>query len=102
MAIEKLSIPFGDTYIKQGDTIPKITFTFDATDNIDLSAVGVEIKMQTYKGYQKVMDFIDEISKDDNIYPYGVLKGDLEILDGNGKRFTYFDVEYTITKEYTK
>lgn len=102
-------------YIKQGDTIDKVTLTFDT--GVDLTAINVSIKMQLYKGNQRVFAIengngitiinalsfeIDEVAKEDNNLPEGILIGDLEITDTNGKRFTYFNVEYTIIKEYTK
>ena len=115
MGIQTLNIPIGDTYIKQGDTIPKITFTFDAGDPIDLTTVGTEIKMQILYRKEAFIDLavgsgitivsdkvfeIYEIDKADNTYPCGKHLGDLEITI-NGDRFTYFDVEYTIIEQYT-
>jgi hypothetical protein len=119
MSIQTLKIPIQSAdvkpYIKQGDTIPKITLAFDA--GIDLTAVGVSIKMQLYKGNQRVFSIengsgitiinaltfeIDEVAKENNTFPEGSLIGDLEVTDTDGKRFTYFNVEYTIIKEFTR
>jgi hypothetical protein len=44
---------------------------------------------------------INEVAKEDNTFPSGVLIGDLEITK-NGDRLTYFNVEYTVLKQYTK
>ena len=117
--IQTLNIPISTTanptYIKQGDTIPKITLTFGASDVIDLTTS--TIKMQIYQGAIKLIDVtngsgitvlsekvfeIDEISATNNNLPAATLLGDLEIQDSNGKRFTYFNVQYTIIKQYTK
>ena len=117
--IPTLKIPISTdenpTYIKQGDTIPKIVFTF--TDvAIDLETVGTEINMQVYYLGELIIDNsigdgitvlsqnsfqIDEVSKEMNDYPFGTMIGDLEITL-NGSRFTYMDVEYTVIKQYTK
>ena len=115
--MEILNIPIGHGHITQGDTISEILFEFDSESDIDLSASGVIIKMQVYNNNIKIIDIetgrgitilsdkkfkIDEVSKDDNTLPAGSFMGDLEITDGNGKRFTYFRVKYTIEKQYTK
>lgn len=112
--IQTIKIPFGANYIKQGDTIPKILFTFDAGDDIDLT--GATIKMQLYYDKKQVFAIetgagitivsakvfeIDEVAKEDNTFPSGVLIGDLEITKG-GDRLTYFNIEYSIIKQYTK
>ena len=118
MGIETLKIPIQSTeskpFIKSGDTIPKITFTFGVSDSVDLTTS--TIKMQLYSGSEQVFSIdetsgitivgakvfeIDEVLANDNNFPEGVLKGDLEITDTNGVRFTYFNVEYTILKQYT-
>lgn len=119
MAIQTLNIPISTpenpTYIKEGDTIAKVTLTFADDDNIDLTTS--TIKMQVYDGQSKIIDItngsgitvvsdkifeIDEISASNNNFIAGGFKGDLEITDTNGVRFTYFNVEYTILKQYTK
>lgn len=115
--METLKIPIGDSYIVQGDTIPKITFEFDALDIINLSLPGTVIKMQIYNNHIKIIDIsnlngitiinpkkfeINEVSKENNNLPVGTFTGDLEITDSTGKRFTYFRVTYTILKQYTK
>lgn len=102
-------------WIKQGDTIPKITLAFDA--GIDLTLPNVSIKMQLYSGNQRVFSVengngitivndltfeIDEVSATNNTLPVGSLIGDLEVTDTDGKRFTYFNVEYTIIKQFTR
>ena len=121
MDIQTLKIPIQSSnlkpYIKQGDTIPKILFTFDVSDNIDLTLANVSIKMQIYHNGNKVINVsnsngitivsakvfeIDEVSASENNLPDGISKGDLEITDTNGIRFTYFNVEYTILKQYTR
>lgn len=118
MSITLLKIPLNDTYyIKQGDTIEAIQFEFGAEDDIDLEAVGVSIKMQIYDGTRKIIDIsngngititgtktfeIDKVEKEDNTFPFGTFLGDLEITDGDGDRFTYTNVQYTIIKEYTR
>mgnify|MGYP003591327696 FL=1 len=115
--METLNIPIGNTQIIQGDTIPEILFEFDPTDNINLLLPNVQIKMQIYLVNTKIIDIsngngitiltdksfrIDEVSKEDNNLPTGKHLGDLEITDTNGKRFTYFRVQYNIEKQYTK
>lgn len=115
--MEILNIPIGGSSIIQGDTIPEILFEFDPTDNIDLSLPNVSIKMQVYNQNNKIIDIsnangitiltnksfkINEIPKEDNNFPIGRHLGDLEITDTNGKRFTYFRVQYNIDKQYTK
>ena len=112
-----LNIPIGKSEIVQGDTIPSILFEFDPLDNINLSLPNVQIKMQIYLVNTKIIDIsngngitiltnksfrIDEVSKEDNNLPTGKHLGDLEITDTNGKRFTYFRVQYNIEKQYTK
>ena len=118
MAIETIEFP-ARGYIKQGDTIPKKIFTFSGDDSagIDLTAEGVSIKMQIYNRSEKIIDVsvgngitivsakvfeIDAVSADDNNLPYGKFLGDLEVTDANGVRITYFNVQYTIIKQYTK
>lgn len=119
MSIETLKIPIQSStvkpYIKQGDTIPKITFTFSDADDVDLTTS--TIKMQIYNGSQRIINItndsgitvvsskvfeIDEVSAENNDLPTGTHLGDLEITDSNGIRFTYMNVEYTIIKQYTK
>lgn len=114
MAIQLVKIPFTGTYIKQGDTIPKIVFSFGEDDVIDLT--NAVIKMQLFKGKQKVFDVatesgitildaksfqVDEVAKENNTFPPGKFLGDLEITIG-GKRLTYFNIEYTVIEEFTK
>jgi len=113
MGIQTIKIPIGDTYIKQGDTIPKITVTFADTDVIDLTTVGTEIKMQVYYKGQAFINLsigagitvisakVFEIDTMEALnFPCGNHLGDLEITI-DGVRFTYFNVEYTILKQYT-
>ena len=117
MSCAKINIPLNNTYcITQGDTINKITITFSDDEDIDLTAEGVVIKMQIYNGSQRIINVIngdgitivservfeiDKVEKEDNNLPFGTFIGDLEITDGNGDRFTYFKVQYTISKQYT-
>ena len=115
--METLNIPLSNTAIIQGDTIPEILFEFDPLDNINLLLPNVQIKMQIYLVNTKIIDIsngngitiltdksfkIDEVSKENNNLPVGNFLGDLEITDTNGKRFTYFRVQYSIIKQYTK
>ena len=115
--MEILKIPIGNSSIVQGDTIPEVLFEFDPTDNIDLSLLNVSIKMQIYNNAEKIINIsnlngitiinnksfkINEVSKENNNLPVGNFLGDLEITDTNGKRFTYFRVQYSIIKQYTK
>ena len=110
-----VNIPIGDTILKQGDTIKEIDFSFAVTDTIDLTSA--TIRMQLYLNNSKKLDIsngngitiidsknfkIDEIDYASNNLPYGVLNGDLEITDSDGVRLTYFDIIYTITKDFTK
>ena len=112
--IETLNIPISTTanptYIKEGDTIPAVSFTFD--EGIDLTTC--TIKMQVYNKLTKLLDIdetsgititdalnfsIDEITV--NPFPAGEHIGDLQITDGSGVVKTYFNVKYTIIKQYT-
>ena len=101
-------------FIKQGDTIPKISF---ALSNYSGDLTTATIKMQIYKGNTKIIDVsngsgitvidannfeIDEVSASNNNLPVGTFIGDLEITEASGDKKTYFNVEYTIIKEYTK
>lgn len=114
--IEILDIPItttaNPTYIKEGDTISAISFTFDS--GIDLTTC--TIKMQIYNKLTKLLDIdstsgitivdalnftIDAIPAASNPFPAGVFTGDLEITDGSGVVKTYFNVRYTILKQYT-
>jgi hypothetical protein len=118
MGIETIRIPLQSEtvkpYIKQGDTIPKIVFTFDPGDPISLT--GATIKMQLFQKGRKVFDIsvgsgitittdkefeIDEVTPANNTFPEGVLIGDIEITETSGVKTTYNDVEYTILKEHT-
>ena len=115
--IEILDIPISTTasptYIKVGDTIPAISFTFDS--GIDLTTC--TIKMQVYDKLTKLLDIdetsgitisdalnfsIDAIAAASNPFTKeGVFMGDLQITDGSGVVKTYFNVRYTIIKQYT-
>lgn len=117
MAVPTLQIPIQSDnvkpFIKQGDTISKITFEFEVEDNIDIT--GATIKMQLYNCNNIVLDLdsdgngititgdrtfeIDEILN--NTLPSGQSKGDLEINFSDGTRETYFNVVYDIKKQYT-
>lgn len=115
--MEILNIPIGHGHITQGDTISEILFEFESGADINLLAQGVDIKMQIYNNNVKIIDIavtrgitilsetsfkIDEVPKDQNNLPFGSFMGDLQITDGEGKRFTYFRVKYTIEKQYTR
>jgi hypothetical protein len=116
--IETLKIPIqSDTvkpFIKQGDTIGKIKMTITEL-GIDLRTS--TIKMQVYNGSTRIIDVsdgdgitvisstvleIDEVSASNNNLPVGCFMGDFEITDASGERKTYFNVEYTIIKQYTR
>ena len=120
--IPLLKIPTAG-YIKQGDTISKKTVTFGGDWSGDLTTLHI-IKMQIYNGSVKVIDLsseesiggitiissssfeIDEIPI--NNLPVGCFVGDLQIEEYSDFAFepinvtTYFNVQYTIIKEYTK
>jgi len=118
MSIDILKIPIQSStvkpYIKQGDTIPKITITIT---ELGLDLTTATIKMQVYNGATRIIDIsntngitvisstvleIDEVSASDNNLPDGSFIGDFEITDASGDRKTYFNVEYTIIKQYTR
>lgn len=114
MSVPTLSIPIqGENvkpFIKQGDTIEKISIE---TPSLDLT--GASIKMQLYdKNQNKVFDvengsgitIIDatnfEIDKVvNNSFPSGKLRGDLQITFSDNDRKTFFNVTYNIAKEFT-
>ena len=112
MSIPVLKIP-AKGYIKQGDTIPKVTVKFSDGYNGNLTTA--TIKMQIYHVNTKIIDVsngdgitvidsgefeIDEMPK--NNLPVGTILGDLEVTESNGDRTTYFNVAYTIIKQYTR
>ena len=116
MSIQTIKIPLQSVeytpFIKEGDTIKKITFEFGATDVIDLT--GATISMQLYQDGVQTLSIdtsagitiestkifsIDEI--EENTLPCGINKGDLQIEFADGTIQTLFNVEYTILKEYT-
>ena len=99
-------------YIKQGDTIPKKTITF--TDGYTGDFTTATIKMQVYEGNETIIDIsngsgitvltsnsleIDKVQNND--LPDGTFTGDFEVTEANGDKTTYFNVSYTIIKEYT-
>lgn len=122
MSIPVLKIPTKG-YIKQGDTISKKTITFGGDWSGDLTSNHI-IKMQVYDGNTKIIDIssnaalggitivdantfeIDEVVQND--LPIGCFIGDLQIEEYDDFAFdpinvtTYFNVQYTIIKEYTK
>lgn len=119
--IPTLAIPIQNgvnkTYIKQGDTIDDIVFTFTNL-GFNLTDVGVQINMQLYRGTQRVVNLsvgsgitinsatafqIDKVLA--NNYPDGILFGDIQLrwLDGGElQTWTFCNVQYTITKEFTR
>lgn len=114
MAIPVLKIPLGSSFIKPGDTIPKISFAFDAGDAIDLT--GATIKMQLYLGQIKVFEAetgngmtlidgktfeLDQIEAASNDLPEGVLVGDVQVAYASGVVQTLFNVQFTVSKQYT-
>tara|TARA_R110002020_G_scaffold334555_4_gene549828 strand:+ start:4282 stop:4620 length:339 start_codon:yes stop_codon:yes gene_type:complete len=111
MSIPILKIPI-EGFIKKGDTIPKIRISFsdDYIGNFETST----IKMQVYNGNEKIIDVsngngitvidsstldIDKIQSND--FPIGNFKGDFEVTESNGDKTTYFNIEYTVIKQYT-
>ena len=120
MGIQTIKIPLQSAtvkpYIKQGDTIPAITFSAPNW-GFDLQEVGVEINVQLYSGKQQVANYslTDGITINSaiecqinkvlaNNFPVGCLKGDFQIsrlVDGERETFTYFNIQYTIIKEET-
>jgi len=117
MAVPILQIPIQSEtvhpYIKQGDTIPKISLSIP---ELDLSGASIKMKLYSPDGVRKVLDIsngngitiinstnfeIDEITAANNTLPAGQLKGDLEITLQDETKKTFCDVEYTIIKDYT-
>lgn len=121
MSIPVLKIPIVG-FIKQGDTIPKITVSLGDDFEDDLTSLHI-VRMQVYDGNDAVINIssapsggitiidantfeIDEVVQND--LPIGTLKGDLQIEKYTEFGFdpinitTYFNVEYTIIKDYTK
>lgn len=118
MSVPIVKIPIStsgcDAFIKQGDTIPKIRLTFsDYTGDLTTAT----IKVQLYHNSRKVLDIsngsgitvisstvleIDEISADNNNLPPGISEGDFEVTESDGSKTTYFNIELTIQKQYTK
>ena len=117
MAVPILNIPIqselSKPFIKAGDTIQPILFEFEVADGIDIT--GATIKMQCYNFKTKVLDLssdtsgititgartfeIDKILN--NTLPEGDSLGDVEINFADGTRETYFNIVYTISKQYT-
>lgn len=120
--IPTLAIPIQNgvnkTYIKQGDTIDAIPFTFGNL-GFNLTDEGVQINMQLYKNFtQRVINYsvgngitinsatqfqIDKVLA--NNYPDGILFGDIQLrwLENDKlQTWTFCNVQYTITKEFTK
>ena len=120
MGIETVRIPIQSStvkpYIKQGDTIPKIVFTFDSGDDVNITGSAIAMKLFSNNRNEifsitvgsgitiiNNKEFeIDEVAKEDNDFPFGKLLGDLEITETNSKRTTYFNIEYTILEQFTK
>tara|TARA_R110000782_G_scaffold192144_1_gene281908 strand:+ start:1186 stop:1533 length:348 start_codon:yes stop_codon:yes gene_type:complete len=114
MSIPTYKVP-SKGYIKQGDTISKKTVTFGGDYAGDFTTA--TIKMQVYNGNIKVIDItngsgitvisnrifeIDEVSAPNNNLPDKcILIGDLQITEADSVVTTYFNVEYTVIKEYT-
>lgn len=118
MSLPTLRIPINSPssgiVIKQGDTIPEITFEF--TD-LGVDFTTSEIKIQIYDLSKRLLNLsvgngitvisattfeIDQIEAVNNTFPIGTFIGDLQITDASGVRETYFNIEYTIVKEYTR
>lgn len=113
MAIPVLKLPIDSTaYIKQGDTIPKLSCSFAAEDVIDITNSTIKVKLflgtqlvYTASSGSGITHINAKAFEIDNIqqtipFPEGTLKGDLQITDANGSTFTYFNIEVEIIKEY--
>ena len=118
MSVETLEIPIQSStiqpFIKQGDTIGKITMTIT---ELGLDLTTCTIRMQIYNQNTLIIDIsegagitvisstvleIDEVPAAENTFPLGCSIGDFEITNALGERKTYFNVKYTIIKQYTK
>ena len=114
MALPIVRFPIDDDVtIKQGDTIGKTECSFAVDDVIDLtnSTIKMQLRLGDIQYYTaqsgsgithtgtKAFE-IDQIIQV-NPFPEGVLKGELQITDENNVTITYFDIELTITKQYT-
>lgn len=114
--------PDCEPFIKQGDTIPVIQFDLSPEFTDDLTMLHI-VRMQLYNKSKKVLDLTSEanagititgattfeINKiSENDLPVGTLKGDIQIEKYSSFGFaptdvnTYFNIEYTIVKQYTK
>jgi hypothetical protein len=117
MSIPILYIPIQSTtvkpYIFEGDTIKEIVIESDEFPDLTTS----QIKMQVYYGNSVVLSVtndngitvnsstsftIDEISSTNNPFTEGKFIGDVEIIDANDIKKTYFRVIYKIEKQYSK
>ena len=113
--VATLNIPIqSDTvcaFIKQGDTIAKITLDFTDYD-IDLMTTSA-IVLEIYNNNSLVKTFavgsgitvlsakileIDQLSYAENNLPIGESKGDLYVIDSSDFKQTYLNVIYTITE----
>ena len=98
MSIVTLTIPHEGMFIKQGDTIPAITFTLLPTDDFDFS--DSEIKMQLFQNGKLIFTAktgegitilepkkfkIDQIEAAKNNFPHGILLGDIQFSKENGE-----------------
>lgn len=114
MALPILRLPISsNVVIKQGDTIPKLSCAFDSEDDIDLTGSTIKVQLSlggiivytatTGSGVTLIDTKTFEIDKivQSNPFPVGVLKGDLQITDASSNTTTYFNIEVTITEQYT-
>ena len=116
--VELVNIPLQTeevcTFIKQGDTIEAY--------QIDIIETGLDlrtcvIRMQLYNNNNKVMDIvtgsgitalsaitmqIDTYPAAKNNLPEGISIGDLQVTTAAGLTTTYFNIAYTISKQYTR
>ena len=116
MSLSILDIPIQSSTVTpsivEGDTIPAIVIS--SADFPDLTTS--TIKLQVYYGDTKYLDLtnssgitvdsstqftIDAIAASSNTFSAGQYLGDLEITDASGVKTTYFQVRYTIDKQYT-
>lgn len=114
----QIFLPLGDknTYT-QGDTFPEVLFEFDDLDPIDLTGCQINLdiyshcsnKVQSFRVGQGLSILSSKSFKMDEIpenktkfYPIGILKGDLEIINPEGLKQTYFEVIFKIRKQITQ
>ena len=113
MSVPTYSIP-SSGFIKQGDTLPSWNIEFSLPEYTG-DFTTATIKMQVGNGCRNIIDIsngngitvvdannctIDKIVTND--FPVGTFTGDFQVTEANGDRKTYFNVSYTVVKEYTE